>query len=184
MSVPVSSATVGSLPQPQMRELPEISTVKTESVQTIKQTLAGFSAEKISAWANSTNEKGMTLLAMAVEAHTSNTNKMDMIAFLVNECGTDPNRGDNDNWTPLYRAATGTSSNALEFLLIHKADPNLANRDGSYPIHRIVDRGELNGTRPQFPNPPRCTRLSYSDQSHGCNHLLNGFACPLASRCH
>lgn len=121
--------------------LPSIASVGTDSFETIWQSLAYLTPEKLTQWANSKNEKGMTSLAVATEAHTPLTNKMDVIAFLVMICNADPNIGDNDNWTPLYRASTGTRSDALQLLLNHGANVNIQNKDGSTPLHRAVDRG-------------------------------------------
>lgn len=118
-------------------------------------------------WANFKDKKGMTPLAKAVEAHTSTTNKMDIIAFLINDCGAYPNLGDNDNWTPLYRAATGTRSDALLFILNHQADPNIPNKDGSTPLHRLVDRGHEEDVQTLLAN-------------HAVVNAINCFGTPLA----
>lgn len=121
--------------------LPTIASVAKDSLETIRQSLSCIRGAERAKWANSKNERGMTPLAVAIEAHSEASNKMDIITFLVCECSADPNSGDNDNWTPLYRAATGTRGDALLFLLDHNADPNVCNKDGSTPLHRLVDRG-------------------------------------------
>lgn len=121
--------------------LPSIASAGKDSLDAIRSSLAHLTDKERTNWANSRNERGMTPLAIAIEAHTPQTNKMDVIFFLVAECNANPNIGDNDNWTPLYRASTGTRLDALEFLLTHRAEPNITNKDGSTPLHRLVDRG-------------------------------------------
>lgn len=119
-------------------QLPSVESAGTESLAAIRRSLTNLSPQQ---WAKSKNEKGMTPLAKAIEAHTPASNKMDIIAYLVEECDADPKIGDNDNWTPLYRASTGTRSDATLYLLDHGAEVNVQNIDGSTPLHRAVDRG-------------------------------------------
>jgi len=121
--------------------LPSIDSIATETLSSIQKSLEHLNSQELTRWANSRNEKGMTPLAVAIEAHTLSTNRMDVMFFLIEKCKADPNIGDNDNWTPLYRASTGMRSELLKFLLFHGAKPNIPNKDGSVPLHRAIDRG-------------------------------------------
>ncbi len=143
MSSPINNRDIISSSSLHSLSLPSIESIGTESLQKIKQSLSHLSKSELKLWADSKNESGKTALAIAVESHSPTSNKMDIITFLITECNADPNLGDKDNWTPLYRAATGTRSDALEFLLRNKAD-NIKNADGSTPLHRLVDRGNEN----------------------------------------
>lgn len=122
---------------------PAVEIVKEVGKKELQKLLSHLSQNELTTWANSKNQRGQTPLAIAIEAHTSPVNKMDVITYLVEKCGADVNLGDNDNWTPLYRASTGTRSDVIHFLLAKEANPNLANKDGSTPLHRSVDRGNV-----------------------------------------
>jgi ankyrin repeat protein/nitroreductase len=134
--------------QPTLSSVPALSCVIKDSLESIKKALASLSAEERTKWANTKNEKGMTPLALAIEAHNPpEIDRLDIIKFLINECRANPNLGDNENWTPLYRASTGKRTEILSVLLDHGADPNIVNKDGSTPLHRSVDRGNAGDVR-------------------------------------
>lgn len=135
--LPRNEASVSSSSAVNLNELD----VTKVSLGKIRKAVKGLPFEELKAWANFKNARGMTRLALAIEAHAPAANKLDVIAFLVEKSGADINLGDNDQWTPLYRASTGTRSDVLQYLLSHKANPNIPNKDGSMPIHRSVDRG-------------------------------------------
>lgn len=112
-------------------------------------------------WADEQNDKGLSRLALILEEHTDPnfkpkippekipTSKMDVLAFLLEVCKADLNKVDNnkDRWPPLYRAATGTRMDALEYMLRNGADPDIKNSDGSAPIHRAAGRCNLDDIR-------------------------------------
>lgn len=124
-------------------DLPLPSSIPTISLSSLRQSLAHLNPEQLKKWADNPDEKGRTPLALAVEAHSSAANKTDLIIFLIKECKADVNQGDNQGWTPLYRASTGTKSSILTLLVENKAKVSLPNIDGSIPLHRTVDRGNV-----------------------------------------
>ena len=134
---PISSNPLQNLPAV---SFPQIASTGKDSLEQIKISLAALSEVDRTKWANFQDERGKTPLAHAIEGHSPTTNRIDVIRFLIEECKADVNLYDKDKWTPLYRASTGTRSDALELLLKHGARVDIANSDGSLPLHRAVDR--------------------------------------------
>lgn len=138
-----------SLQQP---TLPSVNLAATASLNEIKQLVNQLSPEDLKAWVNSTHEplidgRNMSPLAAAIEAHTPENDRMEVIEFLINICKASPNFGGVNNWSPLYRAATEKGLEPLKFLLVCGGDLNIPNSDGSMPLHRMVDRGSEEGVK-------------------------------------
>jgi ankyrin repeat protein len=144
---PVSSSGGAELRSPsQQSGLPPPNFAATASLDNIKQIVNKLSLEDLKAWVNSThvpliNGRNMSPLAAAVEAHTPENDKTNIVEFLIDECGASPNFGGINNWTPVYRASTEKGLSPLQSLLVRGGDVNIPNSDGSMPLHRMVDRG-------------------------------------------
>lgn len=147
MSAPIQPASLGNseaFPAQILQSLPIINAAATNSLQSLKASLVHLTSEQKRQWANSPDANGKTPLAHTIDAHKPSTlSKMDTIAFLVDECGANPNIADRDGWTPLYRSSSGDKSDAFEFLISGGADITKTNKDGSAPLHRLVDRGSV-----------------------------------------
>lgn len=94
------------------------------------------------------DDKGKTLLIHAIESHRpDNQPQCDrgiIIEALLN-LNANANLADNSGWTPLYYAATQYRTDLLSKLIQKNGDANIANTDLSTPLHRLCDRGSLEG---------------------------------------
>lgn len=67
-------------------------------------------------------------------------------------------KDDSLGWTPLYRTIISGFLRGAEYLLKHKADPNIENNIGETPLHQAADNSQLhlaeillkNGANPNF----------------------------------
>lgn len=92
---------------------------------------------KLSAHATLNNDEvkaGATALTAAVQM-----GRLDMAEYLL-ERGADINASDVTGATPLYHAVTGSHTKLVDFLLQHKADPDIAGPTG-FPIQVAARQG-------------------------------------------
>lgn len=97
-------------------------------------------------WINVRDKFGKTPLAHAIEAQNEKLSRLEVVQTLLN-LDADPNLGDKDNWTPLYRAAVESRLDILNLLLRYDVDVNSCNSTGSTALHRLADRKVYDGVR-------------------------------------
>jgi ankyrin repeat protein len=100
--------------------------------------------------------------------HSAAFNGYNKVAELLIEAGTDPNAKNDQNYTPLHRAAAARNSNTQQVivtLLKAGADPNAKTSSGDTPLHIAVRNNNINAGLPLINNGARINQKNNDNKT-------------------